>query len=175
MTVSGSLILPKLEELCATPPFLKTLYQTTQSNQDIDPIWEGVAVVFNEGAEHYLNAEKSNSSWVRLQSEYMKAGGLDGRVGVITQYNDLEQVTFMNSLYNLDNAPWVRVSSFIDCYSSDKSYPICHSSSLSLDARYVTTIPTSLFIQAKETVVERDIAFTSMIEKFLREPICESY
>ena len=79
MTVSGSLILPKLEELCATPPFLKTLYQTTQSNQDIDPIWEGVAVVFNEGAEHYLNAEKSNSSWVRLQSEYMKAGGLDGR------------------------------------------------------------------------------------------------
>ena len=77
MTVSGSLILPKLEELCATPPFLKTLYQTTQSNQDIDPIWEGVAVVFNEGAEHYLNAEKSNSSWVRLQSEYMKAGGLD--------------------------------------------------------------------------------------------------
>ncbi|MCG7639311.1 MULTISPECIES: hypothetical protein [Alteromonas] len=175
MSIFGSVILPKLAELSATPPFIKTLYQVTQSNKTIDPLWEGVAVVFNEGTERYLNSEKSNSSWIRLRSEYTKAGGLDGRVGVITQYNDLEQVSFMNSLYSLDYAPWVRVSSFIDCHSSDKSYPICHSSSISLDARYVTTIPTSLFIQAKETVVERDIAFTSMIEKFLREPICESY
>lgn len=175
MSIFGSVILPKLAELSATPPFIKTLYQVTQSNKTIEPLWEGVAVVFNEGTERYLNSEKSNSSWIRLRSEYAKAGGLDGRVGVITQYNDLEQVSFVNSLYSLDYAPWVRVSSFIDCHSSDKSYPICHSSSISLDARYVTTIPTSIFKQAKKAVVERDIAFTSMIEQFWREPICESY
>lgn len=173
MVVSGSVILPKLSEIGDVPSFIKRLYQKNQSNDCLDPIWVGVAVIINNGAEQYIEEKYRYAGWYSAFRNSIEAGGLDGRIGVITQYVDAEQVSQFSEVYAYTQAPWVRVSNYIHCDPLNASYDICHASSISLDARYVTTIPMSIFNQAKEVVIERDKAFVSMIESFLGESVDE--
>ena len=138
------LLLPRLQTLHAENDFLRQLYLTSQSNLSIDPIWKGVAVILNDGTDFEL----SSTHWANHNKSVILDGGYDGRIGIVTQYENAESIAFMNKLYHMDALPWVRVSCFINADTQDvSSYE-----SISIDARYCTTIPTSIYEKACSTI-----------------------
>ncbi|GIU20961.1 hypothetical protein [Shewanella sp. MBTL60-007] len=157
------LLLPRLQTLHAENDFLRQLYLTSQSNLNIDPIWEGVAVILNDGADLKL----SGTHWANHNKSVILDGGYDGRIGIVTQYENVESIEFMNKLYHMDAQPWVRVSCFINSNTQDvSSYE-----SISIDARYCTTIPQSIYKKACSSIQHQYLEQTKRFsfDELLRE------
>lgn len=57
------LLLPKITEIIDLPVFVQQMYLRSRSNDVIDPIWEGIAVVFNDGANSYIEEHGKDSGW----------------------------------------------------------------------------------------------------------------
>jgi hypothetical protein len=139
------LLLPKLIELESQPMLVRDIYLKSQCNESIDPAWEGVAVFINKGADEYLQANHRNACWYSLYEDILTSGGVDGRIGILTQYET-------NPLWK-KQAPWIRVSCHIDTFRDNRP---CYLSSVSLDARLCTTVPMRFYREAIEaTLMER--------------------
>lgn len=141
----NEILLPRLAELNGLPQFIKELYLSSQCNESIDPIWEGVAVFLNAGADHYLQTQQPRAYWYGLYEPTLNEGGLDGRIGIVTEFYGKGSVVC--------NSPWLRVSCHLPVFGSD-DYEVCHFHSVSLDARLCTTVPMSFFSLAREQVVK---------------------
>ncbi|MCS6271865.1 hypothetical protein G3489_19510 [Shewanella baltica] len=141
------LLIPKLDELVEIPTFLKKVYIQSQNNEFIDPLWKGVAVMLNNGADTLIN-NSSDSIWYgnNAHSLFEKKLGYNGRIGIVTQYEDRQSVDFMNKLYRMKQVPWVRISCFVESIDNK----ICGISSISIDARFCTSLPFDFFDIARK-------------------------
>lgn len=136
------LSLPKLIELDSQPMLAREVYLNSQCNESIEPIWNGVAVFINKGADEYLQANHRNACWYSLYEEMIPSGGVDGRIGIVTQYE-------ANPIWK-KQAPWIRVSCHIDTFRDNRP---CYPSSVSLDARLCTTVPLQFYREAVQAAV----------------------
>lgn len=140
------LLLPKLMELDSQPMLAREVYLKSQCSEFIDPVWEGIAVFINKGADEYLQANHRNACWYSLYEDMLPSGGVDGRIGIVTQYE-------ANPIWE-KQAPWIRVSCHIDTFRDNRP---CYLSSVSLDARLCTTVPMRFYREAiNATLMERE-------------------
>ncbi len=167
MTLSGRLLLPKLSELNGLPDLIKNMYFDVQCNDSIDAIWEGAAVIFNTGAAKYIEENGKYAGWFSSYEVAKVNGGLDNRIGIITQYEDSRSVNIQNGLYGMDLKPWVRVSCFMECQLLGFKRNVCHFSSVSLDARFCTTIPMSILIDARQQTINKVTETSRFIENLI--------
>jgi hypothetical protein len=168
MAISGSLLLPKLSELNGLPDSIVQLYLDVQCNNSIDALWEGVAVIVNTGAADYIKEHGKNSGWFSSFEKTEENGGIENRIGIITQYEDLNSVTLQNNFFGMDLKPWVRISCFMESQSLGSKREICQVSSVSLDARFCTTIPMYMLIEARKQTVKKDADMSKFIEEFIQ-------
>ena len=166
MSLSGSLILPKFTEISGISAFLKKIYQDVQCNQSVDAIWEGAAVIFNQGANEHVKSKIDCAGWGDTFREMQIHGGIDNRVGVVTQYEDQESVDLQNQLYQMKIKPWVRISSYINCY---QGYKACLPSSISIEARFCSVVPMEFLLKAREIVISLDIEVTNNVNSNIEE------
>ncbi len=175
----NSLILPKLSEIEDVNHFLANALSVNQCNDNVEPIWEGSAVIFNAGANEYVDSEYKNSAWYSSFVRAQKYGGLDNRIGIVTQYEDSEKVAGMNALYGKPLKPWVRVCSFIergcplDTYLEKSlqmpldTYKYSITDSISIEARFFSTVPINLLHQAVSHVARKDRDFQRQFDEFM--------
>lgn len=164
----GNLILPKLVDIQTIPPFLVDVYLGVQDNSTIDAMWPGVAVIFNQGANDFVAEHGRNAAWYGSFIEAQKVGGIDTRLGIVTQYKDISSVTIMNNLYGMNERPWVRVSSFIDSFPGRDSYPVSFHKSITIDARFCSSIPMSIFHEARQQIMNDDLELRQLVEGILQ-------
>lgn len=147
------ILLPKLANVLSVDNFLRQLYLGSQCNKTTDPLWVGAAVILNVGADNFIQNHHANACWFSLYESTVKSGGLDGRIGVVVQFEDQRKVDLMRKIFGVGvpGCPWVRVT----CHLEDRDN-ICHVSSVVLDARLCTTIPQSFYQAAKEQVLGQE-------------------
>ncbi|MEZ8292272.1 hypothetical protein AB6D11_00300 [Vibrio splendidus] len=111
----------------------------------------GSIVFFNSGADDLLSRTMNGAMWRSYVDIAKKQGGLDGRLGIVTQC-----VT-----PSFDGQPsWLRVSSFVEYADPDKVWEL---GSVSIDASYVTTVPIS-FYHSSVTMLTRVASSPSFFE-----------
>lgn len=140
--IMNRLSLPKLIDIDVIPLLVREVYLKSQSNDIIDPIWEGVVVFINKGADEYVQANHRNACWYPLYEDTLASGGGDGRIGIVTQYE-------ANPIWE-KQTPWIRVSCHIDTFRDNRP---CYLSSVSLDARLCTTVPLQFYRGAVQAAV----------------------
>ncbi len=168
MAISSSLLLPKLSEINGLPDSIVLLYLSVQCNNSIDALWEGGAVIVNTGAADYIKEHGKDSAWFSSFEIAEANGGIESRIGIITQYEDLKTVTNQNNLYGKELKPWVRISCFMECQSLGSKREVCQSNSVSLDARFCTTIPMEILTEARKQTVKKDAEMMKFIEEFIQ-------
>ena len=141
------LLLPKLMDFEPLPRLVREVFLNSQSNETIEPIWNGVAVFINKGADEYIQTHHKNACWYPLYQETIAAGGLDGRIGIVTQYEPMDRPIWGLPI----TGPWVRVSCHVNKHGENG---ICHLSSVSLDAKLCTTVPMSFYREAADSVIQ---------------------
>lgn len=146
----GRLLLPKIMDLTSQPLLVREIYSESQSNEEMDPIWEGVAVFINNGADEYLHTNHRNAFWFELYKDTIPFGGMDGRIGIVTQYEPMDRPIWGVNM----TKPWVRVSCHIQTHGDGR---ICYPSSVSLDARLCTTVPMKFYREAVD-ITEQEFA-----------------
>lgn len=143
--------LPKLSQIDAITAIEKEIYLKSQDNLTIDPLWVGVPVFFNNGSFDYIKSKNGRHGSIQSIEDIELIGGLDGRIGIVTDFHDQAEQDMMRSIYGsrISSEPWVRISSFLMA-SIHKygDYELDLLSSVSIDARLCTTIPMEFYKKA---------------------------
>jgi hypothetical protein len=148
------LLMPKFNELNSQSKFWGK-YKIRQNNNMLENIKKYMTVVINKGADKYVQENFKNAHWYSSYKTTISQGGVDGRIGIVTDYHDQESVDSMKKLYknNTTEKPWVRVTSFLNERGNTKDSvksQISHEGSVVIDARLCTVIPMSFYNEARE-------------------------
>lgn len=148
---SNIIALPKLSEIDSITPIEKEIYLKSQDNLTIDPLWVGVPVFFNNGSFDYIKKKNGWHGSIQSIEDIELIGGLDGRVGIVTDYHNQSEQDIMRSIYGsrISSEPWVRISSFMrESIHKYGDYELDLLSSISIEARLCTTIPMEFYKKA---------------------------
>lgn len=165
----GHKLLPKLKDLETKPKLTRDLYLASQTNESIDPLWEGAAVILNQGADRHIQENYNNAHWYAVYQSIVDCGGVEGRIGIVTHLKDFHLSPLTNQINDPEDPFWIRVSCHVcpqNVLYSESRLETSVMESFVVDARLVTTIPLSFFNSAKQLMEEREKEKNRQLEEF---------
>tara|TARA_Y100000310_G_C20702221_1_gene830984 strand:- start:3480 stop:3995 length:516 start_codon:yes stop_codon:yes gene_type:complete len=165
--LTGSLLMPKLGELIGNSGSVCPSFLKKQCNESIGDISVGDPVVFNVGSNDLVSLAGKSAGWFNVFRSIQDDGGIDQRVGVITQYENQKDVDFHNRLHVREIKPWVRISCHLIESTETGEYNVCYENSISIDASFCTKIPSELMLRARNLVIKNDIENKDLVSFLL--------